>query len=57
LETYRDLDTAELAAKAGGKMIRAYIAELRKKGRIKGKLTVVVREGKKIYAFPFRENT
>ncbi|MBI2126271.1 MAG: hypothetical protein HYU02_03020 [Thaumarchaeota archaeon] len=56
MERFRDLETAELAAKAGGKMIRAYIAELRKKGRIKGKLTVVVRDGKKKYEFPFRDD-
>lgn len=56
MERFRDLETAELAARAAGKMIRAYVAELRKQGRIKGKLTVVVRVGKKSREFPFPDD-
>ncbi len=52
-----DIEIAELAARAGAKMVRAYIAELRRQGKIKGKLTVIVKEGKNQVEFPFREDS
>ena len=53
----RDIEIAELASEAGAKMVREYIAELRKQGKIKGKLTVTIKEGKKHIRFPFREDS
>ena len=38
-------------------MVRAYIAELRKEGKIKGKLKVIVKDGRKQAEFPFREDS
>jgi len=52
-----DIEIAELAARAGAKMVRVYIAELRRQGKIKGKLTVIVKEGKNQVEFPFREDS
>jgi hypothetical protein len=46
---------AEIVAKHGAKMVREYIAELRRQGRIKGKLTVVLKDGKREVRRPFRE--
>lgn len=51
-----DLALAEKVAKAGAKMIKAYIAEMRKQGRIKGRLYVTVREGRKKVQLPYRED-
>jgi len=51
----RDLRIAEKVAEAGAKMIRAYVAEMRRKGRIKGKLFVTIRDGKKKITFPYKE--
>jgi hypothetical protein len=46
---------AESVAKAGAMMIREYLAELRRQGRIKGNLYVVIKEGKRSAKFPFHE--
>lgn len=46
---------AELVARAGAKMVREYVAEMRKQGKIKGKLFIVINDGKKQRRFPFRE--
>jgi len=51
-----DLALAEKVAKAGAKMIKAYIAEMRKQRRIKGRLYVTVREGRKKVQLPYRED-
>ncbi len=50
-----DLKVAKKVAEAGAKMIREYIAEMRRQGRIKGKLFVTVKEGKRRITFPYRE--
>ncbi len=50
-----DLALAEKVGKAGAKMVREYIAEMRRQGRIKGKLFVTVKEGKRQITFPYRE--
>jgi len=46
---------AESVAKAGAMMIKEYLAELRRQGRIKGNLYVVIKDGKRSAKFPFRE--
>lgn len=51
----RDMKLAESVAKAGAKMVRDYVKELRRQGRVKGKLYVMIRDGKKQAKFPFRE--
>ena len=51
-----DLKLAEKVGKWGAKMMKEYIAEMRRQGRIKGKLYVRVREGKKRFEFPYRED-
>ena len=51
-----DLALAERIGEAGGKMIREYLAELRRQGRIKGPLTVIVRAGRKEIRFPYPES-
>ena len=42
-----NLKLAKKLAEAGAKMVREYIAEMGRQGRIKGKLFVTVKEGKK----------
>lgn len=51
----RDMKLAESVGKAGAKMVRDYLAELRRQGRIKGNLYIIIRDGKKSAKFPFRE--
>jgi len=46
---------AESVASAGAKMVRDYLAELRRQGRINGSLYVVIKAGKKSARFPLRE--
>ena len=46
---------AESVASAGAKMVRDYLAELRRQGRIKGNLYVVIKDGRKSARFPLRE--
>jgi len=51
----RDMRLAESVAKAGAKMVRDYVAELRRQGRVKGKLYIVFKDGKREMKFPFNE--
>jgi hypothetical protein len=51
----RDLRIAEAAAHAMAKFGREYIAELRRQGKIKGRLYVIIKDGKKQVRRPFRE--
>jgi hypothetical protein len=46
---------AEIIAKAGAKMMRDYVKELRRQGKIKGNLYIVLKDGKKQFRRPFRE--
>ena len=51
----RDLKLAERVAEAGAKMIREYVAEMRRQGRAKGKLFIVMKDGKRELRFPYRD--
>ena len=51
----RDVKIAEAAARAMAKFGREYIAELRRQGKIKGNLYVVLKDGKRQVKRPFRE--
>ena len=51
----RDMKLAEIVGKAGARMVRDYLAELRRQGRIKGKLYIVFKDGKKQMKLPFSE--
>lgn len=46
---------AEKSAPGGAKMIHEYLAELRRQGRINGRLVVTVKEGRQRIELPFRE--
>lgn len=46
---------AEGVGRAGARMVREYVAELRRQGRIKGNLFVVIKDGKKRTRFPYKE--
>ena len=46
---------AESVASAGAKMVRDYLAELRRQGKIRGNFYVVIKNGKKSARFPLRE--
>jgi len=35
-------------------MVKEYLAELRRQGRIKGNLSIVMKDGKKLAKFPFK---
>lgn len=50
-----DLKLAETVGKWGAKMMKEYIAEMRRQGRIKGKLYVRVKEGRTKVELPYRE--
>ena len=50
-----DLAVAEKVGKAAARVVREYIAEMRRQGRIKGKLYLVIREGRKRIQIPYRE--
>lgn len=51
----RDMKLAESVGKAGARMVRDYLAELRRQGRIKGNLYIIVKDGKKRAKFLLRE--
>jgi len=51
----RDMRLAETVAKAGARMIKDYVKELRRQGRIKGNLYIVIKDGRKRTKSPFRE--
>ncbi len=46
---------AESVAKAGALMVREYVREMRRQGRIKGKLYVMLKDGKTTVKAPFKE--
>lgn len=47
MERTWDIDYPQKVANAGGKFIKEYLAELRKEGKVKGKISLVIREGQK----------
>jgi hypothetical protein len=51
-----DLKLAEKLAEGAKIMMREYIAEMRRQGKIKGKLYVRIREGRRKVEFPYRES-
>ena len=51
-----DLAVAERVGRAAAKVVREYIAEMRRQGRIKGKLFVEVRNVKRSIQVPYRED-
>ncbi len=51
----RDLELAEKIGEATARMLREHIAELRRQGRIKGKLHVIVKDGKRRIQLPYPE--
>ncbi len=51
-----DLALAEKVAAAGAQIVREYIAEMRRQGRIKGKLYLTIREGRKRIQVPYSED-
>jgi len=53
----RDMKLAESVAKAGARMIRDYVREMRRQGRIKGNLYIMIKDGKKEAKLPFRETS
>jgi len=53
----RDMKLAESVAKAGARMIREYVKEMRRQGRIKGNLYIMIKDGKKVAKLPFRETS
>jgi hypothetical protein len=46
LERTWDVSYPQKVADAGAKFIREYLAELRREGKVKGKLSLIVRDGK-----------
>ena len=51
-----DLALAEKVVAAGVKMVREHIAEMRRQGRIKVKLYLTIREGRRRIEVPYRED-
>ena len=51
----KDAEVARKVAEGASIMVRKYIREMRRQGRIKGKLRVRVKDGKRITDFPFAE--
>jgi len=50
----RDLRLAKKFAKGAKEMMGEYFEEMRRQGRIKGKLTVTIRNGRKKIELPYR---
>jgi hypothetical protein len=50
-----DIDFPRKVADAGAKFIKEYLAELRDQGKTKGKLSLVVRQGKTRLELKYRE--
>ena len=44
---------AERIAEGSAAMVRAYLDELRRQGRIKGQLSIIVKDGRKEIRLPF----
>jgi hypothetical protein len=53
METARDLRVARKIASGSAIVIREYIDEMRKQGRIRGKLSIVVKDGKRELRLPY----
>lgn len=55
MERTWDVEYPQRVADAGAKFIREYIAELRKEGKVKGKISLVVRDGRTKFELNYRE--
>ncbi len=53
MESTGDLRVAKKIATGSAVVIREYVDEMRKQGRISGELSIVVREGKKERRLPY----
>ena len=55
MERTWDMRYPKKVADAGAKFIKEYLAELRQEGKVKGKLSLEVRDGKKKIELAYRE--
>jgi len=56
MDSARDLRVARKVASGSAAMIREYLDEMRKQGRINGELSIVVKDGKKERRLPLVSN-
>jgi hypothetical protein len=50
-----DVALAEKIAAGASMMVREYIAEMRKQGKIKGHLSILIKDGKTQIRLPYRD--
>jgi hypothetical protein len=53
MESARDLKVAEKIARGSAIMIKEYIEEMRRQGRIRGELSIIVKDGRNERRLPF----
>lgn len=51
----RDMDYPQKVANVGSKLIKEYLAELRKEGKVKGKMSLVIRKGPKKIVLDYKD--
>ena len=55
MERTWNIEFSQKVADAGAKFIKEYLAELREQGKIEGKLSLLVREGRTRFQLNYRE--